>query len=125
MRSLEIKKASGSGSMRQRGEWKIGPPTPRERMREGVYRRDRGVCAICGKQDHWAWHCHHLIPRPEGPHSIRNGATLCKECHFGLIHSGDRQPIRIAAFRKWYKKYAPPRPDFRQWLSDMLRDWRA
>ena len=134
----------------QREEWEVVPPTPLERMKEGVYKRDRGVCAICGKQDHWAWHCHHIVPRGEGgPDTVKNGATLCEKCHafihphmeeLNRVHDGE-EGLRVRAFRRWYKTYTPtrshfqawllwyetythPRPNYRRWLSDMLRrDW--
>jgi 5-methylcytosine-specific restriction endonuclease McrA len=53
-----------------------------------VKKRDKGICATCGKYCHyrWEWECDHVIPLIDAPRrrrywSLDNLQTLCVKCH--------------------------------------------
>lgn len=50
-------------------------------LRECVFRRDRGICAICGRRPK-KWEADHMLPVVEGGDSnLDNIRTLCVPCH--------------------------------------------
>jgi 5-methylcytosine-specific restriction protein A len=49
-------------------------------LRECVYKRDKGICALCGKKK--KWEADHIVPVVEGGDSnLENIRTLCIKCH--------------------------------------------
>jgi hypothetical protein len=61
-------------------------------FREKVLKRDNYTCQICG--DKRNLEAHHIIPRSRGgTNLVKNGITLCKDCH-KAVHGGK---IRITA----------------------------
>lgn len=51
-------------------------------MREAIWRRDRGVCALCGGSSR-DWEVDHIVPVVEGGGEcgMDNLRTLCVPCH--------------------------------------------
>jgi len=50
-------------------------------IREQVFERDRGICAMCSSENE-PWEADHIQPRSKGgPDSLENLRTLCKPCH--------------------------------------------
>jgi hypothetical protein len=52
-------------------------------IREELYKRDKGICALCGTQRKYAWHADHIIAVALGGGgcTLSNYQTLCKKCH--------------------------------------------
>lgn len=53
-----------------------------------VKKRDKGICAACGKYCHyrWEWECDHIVALIDAPRkrefwSLSNLQTLCNKCH--------------------------------------------
>lgn len=83
-------------------------------FREGVFLRDLGVCAVCGKSDGWdtGWVADHIYPLWLVDHtdpgawrywSLGNLQTLCKEHH-------DEKSKREARDRAHIKRLLQKRP---------------
>lgn len=54
---------------------------PRDKFREAVFKRDNGLCVICGN---FAVDAHHILDRklwPTGGYHLDNGASLCEKHH--------------------------------------------
>ena len=51
-------------------------------MRSRVYKRDHGICALCGA-DSMHWEADHIVPVSEGGGlcGLEGYRTLCKKCH--------------------------------------------
>jgi 5-methylcytosine-specific restriction endonuclease McrA len=67
-------------------EWRLrSSPTY---LRECVYARDQGICALCGINRRWLrgkWQADHILPVVEGGDSnLENMRTLCIPCHRGV-----------------------------------------
>lgn len=62
-------------------EWKIR--TNPGYVRQEIYKRDRGVCILCGAKDKNKWDADHIVPVVEGGGEcgIDGYRTLCKPCH--------------------------------------------
>ena len=58
--------------------------TPKyQRWRAKVFKRDRHICRLCGRNNCWI-EAHHIKRNAVYPHLIfrtNNGITLCKDCH--------------------------------------------
>ncbi len=54
-----------------------------EIQKQVIYRRDKGICQICGKQCEWnAWEADHIKPWDKGGQTeIENGQVLCPICN--------------------------------------------
>ena len=54
-----------------------------EAQRQVIFRRDKGVCQICGTKCEWnAWHADHIVPWNHGGKTIvSNGQVLCPTCN--------------------------------------------
>jgi len=54
-----------------------------EMQKQVIYRRDKGICKICGKHCEWnAWEADHIVPWSKGGQTeIENGQVLCPECN--------------------------------------------
>src|SRR4051812_1785274 len=68
----------------------------RDEFREGVFKRDKHSCVVCGQP---AQDAHHIIERrlwPDGGYYIANGASVCGECHL----RAERNEILPWQFRK-------------------------
>lgn len=54
-----------------------------EAQRQVIYRRDKGLCQICGKKCEWNdWEADHIVPwRKGGKTEIENGQVLCPSCN--------------------------------------------
>lgn len=54
-----------------------------EAQRQVIYRRDKGICRICGKKCDWNdWEADHIIPWSKGGKTeIENGQLLCPACN--------------------------------------------
>ncbi len=54
-----------------------------EAQRQVIYRRDNGMCKICGKKREWNdWEANHIIPWSKGGKTeIENGQVLCPSCN--------------------------------------------
>ncbi len=54
-----------------------------EAQRQEIYRRDNGMCKICGKKREWNdWEANHIIPWSKGGKTeIENGQVLCPSCN--------------------------------------------
>jgi 5-methylcytosine-specific restriction endonuclease McrA len=65
-----------------------------EVSREEVFRRDRGICHICGKKlTPQMWHLDHLIPLSKGgSHTPENVAVACPRCN---IRRGNHGPAQL------------------------------
>ena len=53
-------------------------------IRHAVWRRDKGICALCGMDTwHGRWEADHIIPVSEGGGlcGLEGYRTLCKKCH--------------------------------------------
>jgi hypothetical protein len=72
----------------------------RRSLRPSVYRRDQGICCICGEDDD-AWEADHIIPISEGgPDSLDNMRTLCVACHRGETRRLRRRLKLVAGGRQ-------------------------
>ena len=61
-------------------------------FREKVLKRDNYTCQICGSRENLE--AHHIIPKSKGgTNLVKNGITLCEDCH-KAVHEGK---IRITA----------------------------
>jgi len=77
-------------------------------FRQKVLWRDKYVCQRCGSTS--TLQAHHIIPRPKGTNVVRNGITLCKDCHVSLHKKEWILNIRVKQLRypthlqqgKWY-----------------------
>jgi 5-methylcytosine-specific restriction endonuclease McrA len=84
------RKKRGRGSSRQ--------------LRRRVYRRDGGVCALCGAScGPSSWQADHIIPIADGgaARDLRNVRTLCIPCH-------RRETARWRAARRWLERLGRP-----------------
>jgi len=64
-----------------------------------VYKRDSGMCIVCGKRD---VQCAHYIPRSQGGYGVpQNLGMLCVSCHTALDNGNDenRQKVIKQMFR--------------------------
>ena len=54
-----------------------------EAQRQVIYRRDNGICRICGKKCEWNdWEADHIVPWSKGGKTeIENGQLLCPSCN--------------------------------------------
>lgn len=54
-----------------------------ESQRQVIYRKDKGVCQICGKECDWNdWEADHIVPWSKGGKTeIENGQVLCPTCN--------------------------------------------
>ena len=54
-----------------------------EAQRQVIFRRDKGVCKMCGKQCEWdAWEADHVVPWSKGGKTeVENGQVLCPSCN--------------------------------------------
>ena len=54
-----------------------------EAQRQVIFRRDKGICQICGSKCEWnAWHADHIVPWNHGGKTIvSNGQVLCPSCN--------------------------------------------
>ena len=54
-----------------------------EAQRQVIYRRDKGVCQMCGKNCDWNdWEADHILPWVKGGRTeIENGQVLCPSCN--------------------------------------------
>ncbi len=54
-----------------------------EAQRQVIYRRDNGICRICGKKCEWNdWEADHIVPWSKGGKTeIENGQVLCPSCN--------------------------------------------
>ena len=54
-----------------------------EAQRQVIFRRDKGVCKLCGKQCEWeAWEADHIVPWSKGGKTeVENGQVLCPSCN--------------------------------------------
>jgi len=59
-----------------------------------IFRRDRGVCHICGRKLEFGdprTHYHHVDPYVAGGETeTENGLLVCKDCHLKKIHGGSK-----------------------------------
>ena len=67
-------------------EWKLRSSA--SYLRECVFKRDRGICAVCGvsakrrRNGRSQWEADHILPVREGGDSnLENIRTLCIPCH--------------------------------------------
>lgn len=78
--------------------WKGGitPENTKKRMtpkyktwRQSVYKKDYFTCQCCGKTiKEIELHAHHILnmsSHPEIEYEIKNGITLCKNCHYTIV----------------------------------------
>ena len=54
-----------------------------EAQRQVIFRRDKGICQICGKECEWNdWEADHIVPWSKGGKTeIENGQVLCSTCN--------------------------------------------
>lgn len=54
-----------------------------EAQRQVIFRRDKGICKVCGRQCEWNdWEADHIIPWSKGGKTeIENGQVLCPSCN--------------------------------------------
>ena len=54
-----------------------------EAQRQVIFRRDNGICKMCGKQCEWdAWEADHIVPWSKGGKTeVENGQVLCPSCN--------------------------------------------
>ena len=54
-----------------------------ESQRQVIYRKDKGICQICGKECDWNdWEADHIVPWSKGGKTeIENGQVLCPTCN--------------------------------------------
>ncbi len=82
--------------------WRGGTISEIERLRYGleyniwkleVYKRDRGICRLCGlrcnNKNIVAHHINNFKDFPELRFSIDNGIVLCRSCHLKIHRTGD------------------------------------
>ena len=69
--------------------------------REGVLKRDHGMCQICGNKPNKA-HVHHIIPRQvkDTRYDVMNGIVLCFNHHKVGVMSPH---VNALWFAKWFK----------------------
>ena len=55
-----------------------------EEQRAAIYRRNNGMCQMCGAKVEWEnFHADHIIPHIRGGKTaVENGQTLCERCNF-------------------------------------------
>ena len=54
---------------------------PWARLRRRVYRRDKGVCGLCGHPAIF-WQVHHVVHTEDGgTNDLSNLVTVCEPCH--------------------------------------------
>ena len=70
-----------------------------------VKKRDKGICATCGKYCHyrWEWDCDHIVPLKDAPRDIKywgldNLCCRCRKCH--KIKTAQENKIRKRKYRK-------------------------
>lgn len=54
-----------------------------EAQRQVIFRRDKGICRVCGRQCDWNdWEADHILPWSKGGKTeIENGQVLCSSCN--------------------------------------------
>lgn len=54
-----------------------------EAQRQVIFRRDKGICKVCGRQCEWNdWEADHIIPWSKGGKTeVENGQVLCPSCN--------------------------------------------
>jgi len=105
-RSTELKKGNKPWNTGKKNPYFAGPNNPNwkggiypehlrirhspemKRWREEVFKRDNFTCVLCGRKrktgDRVVLHADHIKPFAKYPKlrlSLKNGRTLCKECH--------------------------------------------
>lgn len=95
----------------------------RDQFREGVFKRDKGLCVNCGDEGVDA---HHIIERSEfndGGYYLDNGALLCSPCHVKAEStelSVATLMSKIGVTKPMYPAHYPADEKFDKWGNQIL-----
>ena len=85
-------------------------------MAPAIRQRDNFTCLICEKKGNAVHHIKPWATNPDARFDPLNLATLCRECHWGLAHSGTNNSVDLTV-AAWLAARAANKHDTEKWQA--------